>query len=121
MIKKGSRLKVKYVNHKDSKGTPFTTFSIGDKVKNGTGWQNYTFMVWGEHVKVIDGDKVEIDSIESIGANEYNGKVSITIFGKAHLVVEETGASYVADAIAAVGQNDTFMIVDDDTSLPFEL
>ncbi len=77
MIKVNSKYKtkVKYVKHKTSEHGPYTTFSIGDKIKNADPehWINYTVTVFAD-VKIQDGGEVTGSSIDSISARAYEGR-----------------------------------------------
>lgn len=68
--------KVKFVKHKANDRGAFTTFSIGDKVKDSdpAQYQNYGVTVFDD-LPINDGDEITITSIESISSRVYNGKV----------------------------------------------
>ena len=76
MIKANSNYKyrVKYVKHRRYQDGNITSFSIGDKIKDGDGYQNWTITIW-DYVDIDDGDSVLIKSIDSVSAVLYNGKV----------------------------------------------
>lgn len=121
-MKVGSKLKVKYVKHNTAKGVAFTTFSVGEKVRNGNGWQYFNFMVWGEHVDLADGDTVFVTAIDSIGASEYNGKVTISVFGRVDVdknietQFEKPKPTQFVQDVAP-----TFTIDTSESDLPFDL
>jgi len=93
MIKAGSKFtyKVKYVSHKNLSDKTITTFSIGDKVKNGNGqYKNYSCTVWG-YVEMKDGDEVCIEEIIDLSSYQHtNGKIYDQMSVRASVIEKET-------------------------------
>lgn len=117
MIRQGSKLKVKWVNHKLTKSnSPFTTFSVSDITKDGQGENKYVYYnvtVWDRHVDIADGDFITVVSIQSVSTREYNGKL------KYDLALDvETGEVFTGEP-----KEDSYIqaIEDDKTALPFDL
>ena len=134
-VKIGFEYIAKFVKHRMVQGQPITSFSIGDKVKGGSGtqYQNYDFTVWGEHVTIPENSRVTIDKIDSIGCRSYNGRTYFDISGKITPkqmenveYAEETAAYSIDKSSDGKTKNfeseDTFVALDDDdTALPFDL
>lgn len=67
--------KVKFVKHDTTKnGNDVTRFSIGDKIKDGDTYVNYTVTVF-DKLNLNDGDTVIFTSIDSLSSRLYNGKI----------------------------------------------
>ena len=73
-MRKGFRYTVKYVEHKDTAKGPITKFSIGDKIKDSTSYQNWKCAMFGG-LDIKDGDKIVLEEITSIDSREYNGNI----------------------------------------------
>ena len=104
MIKSGGnfRYRVKYVKHRRYQDGNITSFSIGDKIKDGQGYQNWQVTIW-DYLDLNDGDSVTIDSIDSISAVEYNGKVYMNM--SAHCTVSnQQKQAFAEDAPPPVQQ-----------------
>lgn len=128
MIKVGKTVYVKYVNQRYTKSnSPYTTFSISDKVKDTDGqYMYYTVTVWNKHLNIKDGDKVTLTHIDSVASRMYNGKVKYDIVAEAEEGEVEpmiqTNSNYAPqDKMSVPSADDAFLLADDTTSLPFDL
>lgn len=66
---------VNFVEKKKTKeGKVYTRFQIGDKVKDGDTYQNYTVTVW-EDLNIKNKDKVLLTSINNIETKQYKNNV----------------------------------------------
>lgn len=116
-MKIGYKYNVKYIKHAVVKGQPLTSFNVGDKIKDGQGFQNYTFTVWNQDLPINDTDKVIIKSIDEIVAREYNGKIYLGIYGTVDIESAQT-----TQAAPTFAQPETFFTAPtDEGSLPWEL
>lgn len=78
---------VKFVEHKNtSKGT-LTKFSAGEKIKDSNNYANWHCTSFTQ-LDIQDGDKVVIDSIDSIDVREYQGKTYYDLVVRAHKFTE---------------------------------
>ena len=127
-VRKGFSFNPKYPAIGDYKGTPKTTFSFGDKIRNSptNSYQNYKFTVWGEALEISEKDKVTIEQIDDISVYYYNGKVYFSLSGKVS-VVKQGAEVFMPDKIPEVytplpNNDETFTTVaDEDTTCPFSL
>lgn len=83
--------KVKYVKHFNIKSGIATSFSFGERIKNTdpAQYQNYSFAVW-DNLDIMDGDSVNILSIDSIDVNSKNGKLYVNLSGTVQVIKTET-------------------------------
>lgn len=98
MIRKDFRFTVKYVKHTDTKVGIVTKFQIGDRIKDGDGFVNYSCTMFGD-LPITDGDKIRIKEIDSIEVRAYtdrngNDRQSFDLVVKA-----EPEGEYVAPAV----------------------
>jgi hypothetical protein len=130
---------VKYVNKKTTAtGKPYTTFSISDQVKNGTGgkkYKYYTVTVWDEHLDLQDGDKVIFKSITGLNSYEDKNGYVKDCFSATVEVVKSDAPQFATDEPPKFYEppiatpqfttprqsTENFFKTDDDTSLPWDL
>lgn len=117
-IRNGWKFRVNFVKHREVKGTPITSFSIGEKIRNTEPpeWQNYTVTVW-KHVELNNGDEVKLCNFRDIDASR--GKDGRTFIGFSADIQEDDGSQTFArpkDEPAVAKTVD-----DDDTVLPFDI
>lgn len=121
-MKVGYKYNVKYIKHSVVKGQDVTSFNIGDKIKDGQGYQNYQFTVWNANIPIQDTDKVIIKSIDEITAREYNGKIYLGIYGTVDIEpTQNTGYAPAQPAPTFTQQPETFFAAPADELLPWEL
>lgn len=119
-------LTVKFVKHRETAKGFITSFSIGDKIKDApqTQYQNYNFAVY-DNIRLQDGDRVVIKSIDSVSANYYNGKVYYNLVGTVALFEPEPQqAEDYQGYVPAPSPAPTQQYVpasEDETSLPFDI
>ena len=87
-MRAGFKYTTKYVEHKATKAGQITKFSTGEKMQGTETFVNWKCTMFGE-LDIQDGDRVIIDSIESIDAREYNGKMYYDVVVKAHKIDSE--------------------------------
>lgn len=85
------KYKVKYVRHFQTKNGTATSFSISEKISGSmpTQYQSYSFVVW-DNLDIIDGDSVNILSIDSIKVNGRNGKLYVNLSGTVQVLKSDT-------------------------------
>ena len=124
-MKKNSEVFIKFVRTRETSAGVVTSFSVGEKVKDGEGYVNYNVTVWGSVGTALqDGDKVKIAEIESFQVRPYkdkngNDRLSYDVTVKLSGDSEEP-----AKAPSKTEPNNQPAFVppaDDDTSLPFDL
>jgi len=120
------KYKVKYVKHFSSKNGVATSFSFGEKIRNTepATYQNYSFVIW-DNLDIMDGDHINILTIDGIDTNYKNGKLYINLSGKVRVIKSEN-AQYEeeqAPAFAPTEQKpeEHIDITDDEFKLPFDI
>ena len=108
MPKVGTKLsyRVKYVKHFPIKDNGIaTSFSFGERIKNTDPpvYQNYSFVVW-ENLDIMDGDNVNILTIDSIEVNSKNSKLYVNLSGTVQVIKTETSQYAEEQAPAFVPQ-----------------
>jgi hypothetical protein len=127
-VRKGFSFNPKYLAIGDYKGTPKTTFSFGDKIRNSptNSYQNYKFTVWGEALDITEKDKVTIEQIDDISISYYNGKNYFNISGKVS-VLKQGAEVFMPDKIPEVyvplaNADENFStITEEETVCPFDM
>lgn len=118
-IKNGFKYRVNFVKHRDVNGTPITSFSIGEKIRNTdpTEWQNYTVTVW-QHIDLQNGDEVKLCNFRDIDASR--GKDGRTFFSFSADIKEDDSTTTYAKPMQEPAVSKT---VDDDSDcrLPFDI
>ena len=118
--------RVKYCKHFPIKDNGIaTSFSFGERIKNTdpAQYQNYSFVVWG-NLDIMDGDNVNILTIDSIEVNSKNGKLYVNLSGTVQVIKTET-AQYAEEQAPAFippvdpPRNDDGTL--QEFSLPFDL
>ena len=130
MIKAGGswKYRVKYVKHRRYQDGNITSFSIGDKIKDGDGYQNWQFTVW-DYVDLNDGDSINIKTIDTVQTTQYNGKNHMNMSGTVE-VIQQQKQGFAEEEPPQVSSQykrpdtapqQTGFIDDPDVKLPFDI
>lgn len=90
-MRTGFKYTVKYVEVKPTTRGNLTKFSTGEKIKDTEKYHNWKCTVF-EEMDLKDGDRVVIDSIESIDVREYQDKIYYDLVVRAHKFFDTTSA-----------------------------
>lgn len=128
MPKQGEKYKheVKYVKHFAIKSGMATSFSITSKrtLDNKSYFQTYSFVVW-DNLDIMDGDYINILTIDSVEEVNKNGKSYINLSGKVSIIKSENAqyAEEQAPAFVPTEQKpeEHIDITDDEFKLPFDI